>query len=278
MVIEGKKLAEDTLRKIKQKIDKKGLSLQLDIVYIKKNPAAEIFIAKKKEAAEKVGIQVNIHTFSSRVSTDTIKATCRNLNFNPNCTGYFIQLPVSPALDESGIVDLILPSKDVDCLSATSLGSAVKNTLTSLKPATVEAIIFLLKQCNVRLKSKQVTVINDSNLIGKPLAAYLLSKGATVVICNKFTKNVKSFTLTSDILITATGVPHLISEDMVKPECIVIDAGISKLNGKTVGDVDFEHISKKVKVITPVPGGVGPLTVAFLLDNLMKLYESQKNR
>lgn len=278
MVINCTKLAKVKLRKIKEKIKKISLSLRLDILYIGNNPASKLFINSKKKTAEEIGIKINIHSFKQDVFFEIIKAICNNLNYDPNCTGYFVQLPIVPHLNDKNILDFIAPSKDVDCLTSTNLGKSFKGIVKSIKPATVEAIISILKYKKVRLKSKVITIINDSNLIGKPLAAYFLSKGATVIICNEFTKNLNEFTKSADILITAVGKAKLIKEDMVTNETIIIDAGITKHKGKTVGDVDFNPVSKKAKMITPVPHGIGPLTIACLFENLLKIYELQKKQ
>lgn len=278
MVVNGEKLAHRILRKIKEKLRRADLNLQLDMLYIEKNSASETFIRKKEEAAEKVGIKVNVHKLVKGKSKEVIKATCNRLNNDPNCTGFLVQLPINKSLDRDNILDLINPAKDVDCLSSLTLGRTLKGVRNAIRPATVEAIIHILNQLKVKLRSEVVTIVNDSNLIGKPLAAYLLSKGASVIICNEFTKNLANFTKQADILVTATGKAGLITADMVQKGSCIIDAGISKVKGKTVGDTDFNSVSKIAKVITPVPGGVGPLTVACLMQNLLKIYESQKKR
>lgn len=278
MVVDGEKLANKILDNIRGKINKRNLHLQLDILYIEKNAASEIYLTEKKEAARKVGIKVNIHTFERKTPEAIVKATCNNLNIDPNCTGYFIQLPISSHLNKNTILNFIDPAKDVDCLTPTCLGNVLMGNENVIKTAAVEAIISILKHLKLSPKSKVVTIVNDSNLIGKPLSAYLLSKGATVVICNEFTKDLANFTKQADILVAATGKAGLITGNMVQKGSCIIDAGISKVKGKTVGDVDFEPVSKIAKAITPVPGGVGPLTVACLMQNLLKIYEAQQKR
>ncbi|MBN2015287.1 bifunctional 5,10-methylenetetrahydrofolate dehydrogenase/5,10-methenyltetrahydrofolate cyclohydrolase [Candidatus Dojkabacteria bacterium] len=276
MVIKGDKLAKKKLSQLKQKVKKNGSKIQLDILYIGKSTASDIFIRNKRVAAESLGIKVNIHEFKKDIFHEIIRATCNNLNFNPNCTGYFFQLPIRKDLVEENVLDFIDPAKDVDGLTSTNLGRSIKNVKGALRPATVEAIISILNELKVRLKSKVVTIINDSNLIGKPLSTYLLGKGATVNVCNEFTKDLSSFTKEADIIVSAVGKANLVVEEMVKDKAIVIDAGITKVKGKTVGDVDFENVSKKAGAISPVPGGVGPLTVVCLLENLVKIYETNK--
>ncbi|MFC1780550.1 bifunctional 5,10-methylenetetrahydrofolate dehydrogenase/5,10-methenyltetrahydrofolate cyclohydrolase [Patescibacteria group bacterium] len=273
MVIDGKKIAQRKLSKLKSEVKKKNLNLQLDILYIGKNTSSEIFIRNKIASAEKAGIKVKVHTFPTKVSEDTIRATCNNLNLDPNCTGYFFQLPIAKHLDEEKMVDLIAEEKDVDCLTSKNLGKILFEKGDSLKPAPVEAILSILRYLNVRLKSKVITIINDSNLIGKPLTTHLLTKDATVIVCNSSTKNLSQFTRKADIIITAAGKVNLITKTMIKKNSIVIDAGITRKDGKVVGDTDFENVSKVAKAITPVPGGVGPLTVICLLENVLKIYK-----
>jgi len=276
MIINCNKLARRKIKDIKKRVRKKEMNIRLDIIYIGKNKASDIYIKNKMKVADSIGVRVNLHKFKKDVFYEVIKAVCNNLNFDPNCTGYFFQLPIPKHLSDKNIIDYIKSTKDVDCLAPTNLGRTLKTNKNSIKPAAVEAIIEILKNIKVRPKSKHVVIVNDSNLIGKPLAAYLLGQGSTVTICNEFTKELKNFTKQADILVTAVGKAKLIKADMVKDKSIVIDAGISKSKGKVVGDADFENVSKKVKAITPVPNGVGPLTIAYLFDNLVKLYEEQK--
>ena len=213
-----------------------------------------------------------IHRFKKNVSAESIRATCNSLNVDPNCTGYFVQLPIPDKFIKGNVLDAILPDKDVDCLTSTNLGRVMKNRKDAIYPSVVEAMIFMLKEQKIRLKSKKVTIVNDSNLIGKPLAGYFLSKAATVTICNEFTKDLAGYTKEAEILVTAVGKANLITEDMVSKKAIVLDAGFSKVKRNVRGDVDFDAVSKKAKAITPVPGGVGPLNIACLLENLHKLY------
>ncbi len=275
MIINCDKISKKKIREIKKRIRKNKMKLRLDIIYIGKNKASDLYIKNKMKIADSIGVRVNLHKFKKDVFFEIIKAVCNNLNFDPNCIGYFFQLPVPEHLAEQNILDYMKSSKDIDCLTSKSLGKVLKNQKNAIKPATVEAIIAILKEIKTSIKSKRISIVNDSNLIGKPLAMYLLGQGATVTICNEFTKNLEDLTKQADILITAVGKPKLIKEDMVKSDSIIIDAGISKSKGKVVGDTDFDKVRKKAKAITPVPKGVGPLTIAYLFDNLIKIYEKQ---
>ncbi len=278
MIINTKKIFSIKLKALKKALKSNNISLQLDILYTFPNKASDIFIKKKKEVGEKLGVKVNIHKFKNRITEDIIKTTCQNLNLNPNCTGYFFQLPLAKHLSKEKVIEFIDPAKDVDCLTSANLGHIMKGEVKFIKPATVEAIIAIIKSLNLRIKGKYITIINDSNLIGKPLSTILLSRGATVTICNEFTRNLPFFTKKADIIITATGKPHLITEEHISKNSILIDAGFSAINNKTTGDADFDKIFPKVKAISSVPGGVGPLTVICLFENLLKLYDIQKRR
>lgn len=278
MIINGNKIARKKLRDLKKYLAKTKSSPQLDIIYIPKDSVSEVYIRNKKRIGEEYGFKVKIHKFESSVNTENIVATCNTLNLDPNCNGIIIQLPISSRLIKDNVLDCISPLKDVDCLTSTNLGKAMKGVPNTIMPATVSAISSILTNLRTHIKSKKVTIVNDSNLIGKPLSGYFLSREATVTICNEFTKNLEKHTEQADILITAVGERNLISGSMIKPEAIVIDAGITKYKNKIVGDVDFASVSKNAKAITPVPGGVGPITIASLFENLVKLYKLQSKK
>lgn len=276
MIIDCKKLVKKKTKYLKNKIEKQEKELQLDIIYIGQNPASKLYIRKKQEFAGRIGVKVKVHKFKKNVSTETLKATCKHLNFNSNVTGYFFQLPLNSSLMTQNILDNIDPDKDVDCLTSHNLGKVLKGVDHDLKPATVKSILEILKCTRSKYKSRKYTIINDSNLIGKPLAAALLNKGATVTVCNVFTKDLKFHTLNADVVITAVGKKDLVKKDMISEGVRVIDAGIVKHGEKTYGDADTEPISKIAK-ITPVPGGVGPLTIVSLFTNLLKIHEKQND-
>ncbi len=273
MVLNGKKISKKLLNELGKKVDKHNLNLQLDIIHIGDDKASEKFITQKKKIGESIDIKVNIHRLKSKTKEETLRAICTELSYNKNCTGYLIQLPIAKSLLKSNVLDAIDPAKDVDCLTSQNLGLAVKGINDAIRPAAVEGIVKALKETRVRLKSKKVTIINDSNLIGKPLAAYFLNHSATVTICNKSTKDLSDYTNDADIIVTATGVPHLIKKDMIKKDSVIIDTGISYKKGKIYGDADFDAIKRKAKAITPVPDGIGPLTVVYLFENLIRIHK-----
>lgn len=276
MVFKSATTVKKITKEIKRRVSKNDSLLQLDIIYIGDNDASDIFINEKRKYGESIGVTVKIHHLKDTNSATDIKNLFTRLNTDPTCTGYLVQLPVKKKYLEHDMLDWISVKKDVDCLTSYNLGYAIKGKENALQPATVSAILTMLNSLKPSLASKKITIINDSNLIGKPLAAQLLQQKATVTICNKYTKELDRFTQHADVIITAAGVPGLITADMVQEESTVIDAGTTFKNGKIIGDVDSESLQAKVQTITPVPGGVGPLTVAILFQNLLTLYESQK--
>lgn len=277
MIINGKQIAKNKLDKIKALISQKNLLIQLDIILIGNDKSSKLFIQKKVEAGKNAGIKVVTHYFDENSPQESIIATCNKLNNNSNCNGFLVQLPIPKNFSKELILNSISNLKDVDCLSDLSLGKVISRPDSEkVRPATVNAIIEILKIQRTRLKGKLVAVINSSNLIGKPITAYLLKKGATVITCNSKTKNLKTITQMSDIIISATGKKHLILKEYVKKGALVIDCGTTFEGKKVFGDTDFTKIKEIASAVTPVPGGVGPITVACLFENLMILYKKQK--
>lgn len=273
-----KQILTDKQTELEKKFTSIEKSINLHIIVTTEDPATEIYINNKKKMASKLGVNVQLHRFETEIENNRLLVTCNQLNNDPNCHGYFIQLPLAEKLDKSTILEYIAPHKDVDCLTSCNLGKILVNPKESIKPATVEAIIQILKKNRIRIKGRNTVIINHSNLIGKPLANYLSGRDGTITICNEFTKDLSQYTKKADLIVTAVGKANLIDGSMIKKDAIVIDAGISRQNGKVVGDTDYDSIKKKAKLATPVPGGVGPLTVIFLLDNLYRLYKQNENK
>lgn len=274
-IINGKILSEKILDNLQKEIKLLKVKPSLDIILIGKDPNSLLYIEKKTKKANTIGININIREFEKTVKEEEVAKAVRELNEDKNCNGYYIQLPLPKQINEQELYSLIDPKKDVDGLSPINQGKILQGDFTPPFPATVLAVIKILDSLNLNLESKNCVIVNHSNIIGKPLAAYLINQNATVTICNKYTLDLAAYTKNADILISATGVPHLINSEMVKEGCIVIDVGTGRLNGKICGDVDFENVKNKAKAITPVPGGVGPMTIACLLENVLKLYKEQ---
>lgn len=265
-ILDGKKIAGKILENLKKEIEKKRLKLKLAVVLIGESPVSKIFIKEKQKACEFVGIGFQWFKFSSKISSTKIKKEIEKIVRNPVISGIVIQLPLPKKLNSQKILNLISSQKDVDVLSD-------KTRPVSILPPVVCAVSCLLKEYKITIKDKNIVLIGAGKLVGRPLASWLSKEKANIVIVDKSTKNISSLTKKADIIISGVGKPNLITGKMVKKGAVVIDAGTSSEKGKSVGDVDFKSVSKKASYITPFPGGVGPLTVACLLENLVKLNE-----
>ncbi len=269
-LLNGRELSEKILAKLKKKIGRSKPYLRLTVIQLGENPASQIFINQKKKACEKTGINFKLFKFPVRIGTIELKKEIEKIAKNPANSGIIIQLPLPEKFLTEEILNLIPEEKDIDVLSEESLGKFYQGTLKILPP-TVQGILYLLKNYKIELKGKNVVIIGAGRLVGFPLAIQLLKEKATVSVLNEFTRDTPFFTKKADILVSGVGWPNLIKGDLVKRGVIVVDAGTSMKKGKLVGDVDFKSVSKKASFLTPVPGGVGPMTVACLLENLVKL-------
>jgi len=270
-ILDGKKLSEKILTNLKKGIKKSQLQSKLAVVQIGQNSVSQIFINQKKRACEKTGINFKLFKFPAKISTLELKKEIKKITRNPVNSGIIIQLPLPKKFFPEEFLNLIPKEKDIDVLSEGSLGKFYQGTLKILPP-TVNGILRLLKNYKIELKGKNIVVIGAGRLVGFPLAIQLLKEKATLSVLNEFTKDAPSFTKKADILISGAGKPNLIKSKMVKRGVVIIDAGSAIKKGKLVGDIDFKSVSKKVSYITPVPGGVGPMTVACLLENLVRLH------
>ncbi len=269
-IINGKKLAEKILADLKKEIEKRRLKLKLAVVLVGDNPVSQIFINQKEKACKKIGVGFKLYQFDKKISAQELKKEVENIAKMPSNSGIVIQLPLPLSIDVQEILNAVPLEKDIDVLSERSLGKFSQKTLPILPP-TVRGISFLLKKYRIKIKGKNIVIVGAGRLVGYPLAIWFLQERATVSVLNEFTKDTISFTQKADILVSGVGKPNLIKGDMVKKGVVVIDAGVSMVEQKLVGDVDFKSVSKKASYITPVPGGVGPMTVACLLENLVKL-------
>lgn len=270
MIIDGKKLAKKILGELKREIEKKRLKLKLAVVLVGESPVSKIFIKEKQKACEFVGIGFQWFQFPSKISSPKLKKEIEKIVRNPAISGVVIQLPLPKRLNSQEILNLISSQKDVDVLSEKNIAKFCTGTLPILPP-TVSGISRLLKEYKVDIKGKNIVLIGAGRLIGLPLTVWLTREKATVSVVNKFTKNISYFTKKADIIISGVGKPNLITGKMVKKGVVIIDAGTTSEKGKSGGDINFKSVSKKASYITPVPGGVGPMTVACLLENLVKL-------
>ena len=269
-ILDGKKLAEKILKKLKREIERRHLKLKLAIVQVGENSVSQIFINQKKKACQKIGINFELFKFPAKIGKLKLKKEIERIVKNPENSGIVIQLPLPKKFLPDEFLNLIPEEKDIDVLSESSLGKFYQGTLKILPPI-VKGILLILKNYKIGLKGKNIVVVGAGRLVGFPLALQLIKEKATVSVLNEFTKDTSFFTKKADILISGVGLPNLIKGKLVKRGVVVIDAGVSLKRGKIVGDVDFKSVSKKASYITPVPGGLGPLTVACLLENLVRL-------
>ena len=269
-LLNGKKLAEEILADLKKKIKKNKLKLTLAVVQVGENLVSQVFINQKEKACKRIDVGFKIYKFPVKIQPKKLKKEIEKIIKNPVNSGVIIQLPLPKKFFPEEFLNLIPEKKDIDVLSEHNLGKFYQGTLEILPP-TVDGILRLLKNYKIKIKGKNIVVVGAGRLVGFPLATQLLKEKATLSVLNEFTKDAPSFTKQADILVSAVGKPNLIKAKMVKKGVVIVDAGSSGKSGKIVGDIDFESVSKKINYITPVPGGIGPLTVACLLENLVEL-------
>lgn len=271
-VIDGKKIAENMQNELKKEtteLKKNGIDLTLAVIYVGDDLASKIYINNKRKACDYVGIKMKEFKFDCNASENDILRLINELNMDKSVTGIMVQMPLPHQINAKKIVGAINPQKDVDGFSEVNLGKIITKNYDFL-PCTPAGIMEILNSENIEIKGKRCVVVGRSNIVGKPLSLMLLNNDATVTICHSKTENLKEACKNADILISAVGKKNLITADMVKKDAVVIDVGINRNEfGKICGDVDFENVKKVASYITPVPGGVGPVTVAMLMKNVV---------
>lgn len=274
-IINGKEIASEIRENLKEEIAEKGLKPGLAIIMVGNNPASEIYVRNKRKACAEIGIKEELYQYDENVSEKELINCIIKLNNDENINGIMVQSPLPSHLDEDKIMNYIVPEKDVDGFGISSLGYLASNEEKFIS-ATPYGIIKLLEYKNIAIEGKNVVIIGRSKIVGRPLALALLNRNATVTITHSKTKNLREITKTADILIVAIGKAKFITGNDIKDGAVVIDVGINRIDGKVVGDVDFESCSEKVSYITPVPGGVGPMTIAMLLTNVVESFKRSK--
>lgn len=276
MILDGVRTAEIIERKISEEVSRIKEDITLAIFMVGNNQASQIYVHNKELACERVGIKARIYKFDENISQKEVLKMVDECNNDESVTGIMVQLPLPSHLDADLILDRIDPNKDVDGLGIVNQGKLFKGK-KAIEPATAKGIITLLKNNNVDIAGKNAVVVGRSILVGKPVAMLLMKENATVTMCHSKTTNLKDITKRADILVVATGKPKMITEDMVKRDVVVVDVGINRVDGKLCGDVDFENVQNVASFITPVPKGVGPMTIATLLQNVISCYKLQRN-
>jgi len=268
-IIDGKKISLEIRKNLAfevRELMSKGIHPSLSTILVGDDPASKLYIKMKTKACEDIGIKSKNFHLPADTKENELLQLIDEQNRDPSVHGILVQLPLPKHIDRNNIFNRISPTKDVDGMNPVNIGNLLMGNEV-LVSCTPKGIIRIFEHEGIDLKGREIVIISHSVLIGKPLAMLLLNRNATVTICHVHTKNLKKHTKNAEILIVAAGVPNLISGDMLRDNAIVIDVGINRVDGKIVGDVDFEDVMDKVSLITPVPGGVGPMTITMLLEN-----------
>lgn len=274
VLLDGKilsaKIKEEVKVEVTQIVKEKNITPGLAVILVGNDAASATYVASKAKACKDAGIYSVVHEMPESITQEELLETINMMNNNPKLDGILVQLPLPKHIDTTTVLEAINPLKDVDGFHPYNVGRMVSN-LDSFLSATPFGVMRMFEEHNIELSGKDVVVIGSSDIVGKPMASLLINKKATVTVCNSRTKDLKAHTSKADIVIIAVGVPFLLKEDMVKDGAVVIDVGINRLDtGKLVGDADFEGLKNKCSHLTPVPGGVGPMTIAMLLKNTIK--------
>lgn len=275
-IMDGKALSEKIYERIKTEVAKLEKKPTLAVIITSDNEAGKIYVRNKKRACENTGINSITVEFDETVSDEEFLSKIDELNKNPEVDAIMVQLPIPRHLDTEKILNSISPEKDADGLHYINAGKLFTGQIPNSVACTPKGIIRILDEYGINVEGKHAVVIGRSNLVGKPIAQLLMQKNATVTHIHSKSKNIEFFTKNADIIVIATGKPKMLKEDMVKEGVVVIDVGISRVDGKLSGDVDFDSVAPKASFITPVPKGVGPMTVAMLIQNTLELAKQRQ--
>jgi methylenetetrahydrofolate dehydrogenase (NADP+)/methenyltetrahydrofolate cyclohydrolase len=275
-VIDGNALAQEVRAEWKgraERLAKAGVQPGLAVIIVGSNPASSIYVRNKARASREIGIYSEIHEFGENSSQEEVIQRIRELNSNPAIHGILVQLPLPPHFESAKVIESIAVEKDADGFHLYNVGALVTGN-TVFPPCTPYGVMKMLEKYAIKVEGQHAVVVGRSNIVGKPMGLMLLQKGATITICTSRTRELAEHTARADILVVAVGKPHMITASMVKPGAAVIDVGINRMpDGRLTGDVDFESVKEKAGYITPVPGGVGPMTITMLLCNTIEAAE-----
>ena len=281
MIIDGKELARKTREKLKIECDnlkKEGILPKLAVIMVGDDKASQIYVKNKSKACQEIGIKFEEYFLGNDIKQEELIELIQKLNLDKSINGILLQSPIPKSLDINEAFRTISPQKDVDGFNPVNVGKLVLNQDTFVS-CTPYGIMKMFEEYDIDLTGKNVTILGRSNIVGKPLIQCCLNKNATVTVCHSKTKDLKEHTKNADIVISAIGKAKFVTADMIKDGAVVIDVGINRdESGKIVGDVDFEKVSSKASYITPVPGGVGPMTIAMLMNNVIKATKLQNRR
>ena len=282
ILLDGKALSEKIKEEVKievaQLVEEKQITPGLAVILVGNDAASATYVASKAKSCKNAGIYSVVHEMPESITQEELLETITRMNENPKLDGILVQLPLPKHIDTTVVLEAINPLKDVDGFHPYNVGRMVSN-LDAFLPATPFGVMRMFQEYGIELSGKNVVVIGSSDIVGKPMASLLINAKATVTVCNSRTKDLKAHTLAADIVVIAVGVPFLLKADMVKDGAVVIDVGINRLEtGKLVGDADFESLKDKCSHLTPVPGGVGPMTIGMLLKNTIKAAKLRDKR
>ena len=273
ILLDGKKVSEKILEEVKQKVESLPQKPHLVVILVGEDPASKIYVRNKQKAAEKVGIRSTVIEFAENIKEQELLAKIEELNNDTDVTGILVQLPLPNHIDKNKVTMAISPKKDVDGFSPENVGKLAIGIEPYFYPATPQGILMLLDEYNIQIEGADAVVIGRSNIVGKPVSQMLLQRNATVTSCHSYTKDLDEKIKTADIVISAVG-KKIVRCKMVKKNSVIVDVGIFKdSNGQLTGDVDFDFVFDSVGFISPVPGGVGPMTIASLMYNASKVYQ-----
>jgi len=276
-ILDGKLVSQQVLETVSKELEalesRHEAPPKLVVVLVGDDPASQVYVNKKAKTAQKLGMASEVLTFPADTTQEMLASEIRRLNADASVHAILIQLPLPRHFNTLEIITTVAPEKDVDGLHPLSLGRLMAGDMNACKPCTPAGIITLLKHYKIPMAGKHAVVLGRSNIVGKPMGLLLLQENATVTYCHSKTENVSDVMRQADILIAAVGVPGMVTGADLKPGVVVVDVGINRMDGKLVGDVDFESASEKASYITPVPGGVGPMTIATLMANSLSLYQ-----
>ncbi len=278
-IIDGKLVSAAVKNRVAEEVKElnaKGINVCLAVILVGQDPASQIYVANKKKACEQLGIISKEYLLPDTTTQDELLTLVKELNADASVNGILCQLPLPKGLDEKAVIEAIDPNKDVDAFHPVNVGRIMIGDYDFL-PCTPAGVMEMLDYYNIDINGKECVVIGRSNIVGKPMSMLLLHKNGTVTIAHSRTKNLSEVTRRADILVAAVGRAKFVTEDMVKDGAVVIDVGINRVDGKLYGDVDFDAVKEKASYITPVPGGVGPMTIATLMQNTLTAAKRQNN-
>lgn len=276
-IIDGNLQSEVLRQRIASEVSNMLIKPRLAVVLVGQNPASQIYVKIKMKRSQEVGMETELHAFEESISNEHILSCLEKLNRDPSVHGILVQMPLPAHIDKSAVLNAISPDKDVDGFSPINVG-LLYSQKPLFVPCTPLGVMHLIKSVRSDISGLNVAVVGRSNIVGRPVAELLLQSDCTVTILHSKTKNIKEICRESDVVVAAAGSPKMITSDYIKPGAIVIDVGITKVASQIVGDVDFDGVIDVVSYITPVPGGVGPMTVAYLLSNTLKAAKISINK